>query len=401
VVAVLFVVFCTTFASNGPSILYVVYQGKYHFTSLTVTAIFSVYAVAVLATLLVVGRLSDVVGRRPLLLAGAALLVASALLFALARSALWLFAARALQGVATGTLIAAAGASLVELSPPRQRPRAALMNTVAFLTGAAAGSLAFGVMVQFLPSPTVLPYVLEIALDGGALLAVAVLVIETVTPGEHARWRLQRPSVPRAILRPFVVSSVTMGVGWSLGGVYGALSPTMTRQILHVSSHLVAGAVLCTFNLVGGVAQLLRRRHGARGSMLAGLALVALGAALIQLAFTARSSLLLFLATLFGGAGAGMAFVGSLALVNELAPAARRAEALAAYNLVGYLALSLPVIGVGLLTSALGLRTASLVFCCLLVAAAGLLALPLRRVGVAAEAVGERGLGARPAAQVR
>ncbi len=384
IASVLFVVFCTTFASNGPSVLYVVYQQQQHFSSLVVTAIFSTYALAVLVTLLVVGRLSDVVGRRPVLISGAALLVVSAVSSRPASSVGWLFAARGLQGVATGTLIAAAGASLVELSPPERRSRAALYNTVAFLMGAAAGALSFGLMVEYLPSPTVLPFVVEVVLDSAALLAVVVLVTETVATGTGARWRLQRPSVPRAILRPFVLSSLTMGLGWSLGGVYGALSPTMARQILHVSSHLVAGVILCTFNLVGGIAQLLSRRRSPRRSMLSGLFLVALGALVIQLAFAASSPWLFFLATLLAGAGGGMAFVGSLALVNELAPTSRRAETLAAYNLVGYLALSVPIISVGLLTNAIGLRAASLTFCVVLIAAAAAVAWPLRREGATA-----------------
>lgn len=381
VLAVVAVVFCTTFASNGPSVLYVVYQRRDHFSSLVVTAIFATYALAVLATLLVVGRLSDVVGRRPVLIAGAALLVASAAVFALADSAAWLFAARGLQGVATGTLIAPAGAALVELAPPRHRARAALINTVSFLGGAASGSITFGLMVQYLPHPTALPFVIEGALDAVVLLAVALLVIETAPAIGTSSWRVERPSVPRDILGRFLLASSTMGIGWSLGGVYGALSPTMASQLLHLDSHVAAGAILCLFNLIGGLAQLASRRRTPRASMLGGLVLVALGAITIQLAFSVKAAALFFLATLLGGAGGGMAFVGSLALVNELSPRERRAETLAAYNLVGYLALSLPVIGVGLLTSALGLRRASFIFCVVLIIAVVVVGYGLRIVG--------------------
>lgn len=387
--AVIFVVFCTTFASNGPSVLYVVYQQRDHFSSLVVTAIFSTYAIAVLATLLVIGQLSDVIGRRPMLIGGAALLIVSSAVFALARSAWWLFAARGLQGIATGTLVAAAGAALVELSAPQHRRRASLMNTVSFLTGAAAGSIAFGVMVQYLPSPTVLPFVVEMVLDGLALVGVIGLVTETVQE-RGARWRLQRPSVPPSMLWPFFLCAITMGLGWSLGGLYGSLSPTMTRQILHVSSHVVAGAVLFTFNLIGGLTQLAFSRRTPRASMFSGLLFGALGALLIQLAFSEHSAPIFFAATLLAGSGGGMAFVGSLALVNELAPPERRAEVLAAYNLVGYLALSVPIVAVGVLTSAIGLRPASLAFTGVLILGAAGVAVMLRRaptVGGAAEAV--------------
>jgi MFS family permease len=55
--------------SSAPTPLYPVYQRLWHFSPVTVTVIFAVYALALLAMLLVAGRLSDHVGRRPVLLA--------------------------------------------------------------------------------------------------------------------------------------------------------------------------------------------------------------------------------------------------------------------------------------------------------------------------------------------
>src|SRR6266566_3485644 len=56
------------FAASAPSPLYVVYEAKWHFSSITLTAIFAVYALALLAALLTTGRLSDHLGRRPVLM---------------------------------------------------------------------------------------------------------------------------------------------------------------------------------------------------------------------------------------------------------------------------------------------------------------------------------------------
>src|SRR5260370_38958040 len=56
------------FAASAPSPLYVVYQAGWHFSSLTLTAIFGVYVLALLATLLITGRLSDHLGGRPVVL---------------------------------------------------------------------------------------------------------------------------------------------------------------------------------------------------------------------------------------------------------------------------------------------------------------------------------------------
>src|SRR5690348_5019332 len=65
-----------TAASSAPSPLYPVYQGAFGFSSITLTAIFAAYVLALLTSLLTVGRLSDYLGRRPVL--AVALLVEAA-----------------------------------------------------------------------------------------------------------------------------------------------------------------------------------------------------------------------------------------------------------------------------------------------------------------------------------
>ena len=57
------------FASVTPSPLYALYAERWHFSALTLTLIYATYAFGVLATLLLAGRVSDEVGRRPVLLA--------------------------------------------------------------------------------------------------------------------------------------------------------------------------------------------------------------------------------------------------------------------------------------------------------------------------------------------
>src|SRR6266849_10175387 len=90
------------FASVTPSPLYHTYSVLWHFSPLTLTLIYATYAFGVLATLLLAGRVSDDVGRRPVLLVALAVLMASTVLFMFADSVVWLFVARGLQGLATG-----------------------------------------------------------------------------------------------------------------------------------------------------------------------------------------------------------------------------------------------------------------------------------------------------------
>src|SRR5438128_10644936 len=105
------------FAAGAPSPLYVVYEAMWHFSSLTLTAIFGVYALALLAALLTTGRLSDQLGRRAVVLLALPLLLAGVLAFIVASSVAWLFAARILQGLGTGMAAGAISAWLVDLQP--------------------------------------------------------------------------------------------------------------------------------------------------------------------------------------------------------------------------------------------------------------------------------------------
>ena len=96
--------------------------------------------------------------------------------------------------------------------------------------------------------------------------------------------------------------------------------------------------------------------------MTVGTAGVAAGMALVYAGLTSTDVPIFAVGTLIAGAGSGIAFMGSLALVNHVAPPARRAEVVSAWNLVGYVGLSAPVIGVGLLTGVTGLRDATGIF---------------------------------------
>lgn len=107
------------FASVVPSPLYHLYAVTWHFSPLTLTLIYATYAFGVLAALLLAGRVSDQIGRRPVLLAALGALMVAWLLFIAARSPAWLFAARGVQGLATGTALSAASAALLDLHPRR------------------------------------------------------------------------------------------------------------------------------------------------------------------------------------------------------------------------------------------------------------------------------------------
>jgi MFS family permease len=105
------------FPSSAPSPLYSVYEAKFMFSSIALTAIFGVYAIALLATLLITGRLSDHLGRRPILLIALGVQITSMFVFIVAHGVDLLYLGRALQGAAIGLATGTITAWLLDLQP--------------------------------------------------------------------------------------------------------------------------------------------------------------------------------------------------------------------------------------------------------------------------------------------
>ena len=142
-------------ASAAPTPLYATYQKAWGFSALTTTVVFGVYALAFLSALLTVGRLSDHIGRRPVLFAGIAGQVLALAIFVDAHSVTALLMARIVQGLATGTAIGAIGAGMLDID----QARGAVANATAPGLGTASGVLLSSFAVQWLPAPTRLVYV--------------------------------------------------------------------------------------------------------------------------------------------------------------------------------------------------------------------------------------------------
>ena len=121
--------------SSAPTPLYSRYQAAWGFSPITTTVVFGVYALAVLVALLVVGSLSDHIGRRPVLITASLVLAGTMVVFATADGVTALLLARVLQGLATGAALGAIGAGLLDLD----RSRGALANAVATPIGTASG----------------------------------------------------------------------------------------------------------------------------------------------------------------------------------------------------------------------------------------------------------------------
>jgi hypothetical protein len=132
-------------------------QSSMGFSATTLTVIFGIYALGVLMALLIGGRLSDYLGRRPVLLAATAAQAASMLLFIESSETWHLISMRFVQGLITGAAVAAADAGLLDIN----KNKGGVANAVSPPLGTAMGGILSGIFVQYLPAPTMLIYSID------------------------------------------------------------------------------------------------------------------------------------------------------------------------------------------------------------------------------------------------
>jgi MFS family permease len=283
---------------------------------------------------------------------------AGLLLFAFAQGEAWLFAARAVQGLAVAMVSGPATAALVELDPDGNRRRAALGAGLAQTLGSAVGPIFAGSLAEFAPYPLRLSYLVVLVLTVAA--AIVVLRLPERAQGVREPWRPQWPRVPPEIRRPFVRVALTGGVGWAAISLYLSIVPSYASSLLHTHALALLAAVATTALLASSAVQaLMARRAGSwRRDQALGCVLVAVGLCGLILAAPTGSFAVLLLGALVAGGGQGLAFLTAQEELNELAPDERRGEVTAAFIAVTYTCVAGWVIASGLLALGLSLQAA-------------------------------------------
>lgn len=363
-------------SSSAPTPLYATYQGEWGFSAITTTVVFGVYALAVLAALLTLGRISDHVGRRPVLLVALAVQAAVMVLFATAHGVPELLLARVIQGLATGAAVGAIGAGMIDFN----RARGTRANAVAPGIGTACGALISGLVVQYLPAPTKLIYLALLAIF--AVQAVGVTLIpETVTrkPGALAT-SIPDVRLPRSVRRAVLTAAPVLFAVWALAGFYGSLGPALVRTLVGSSSAVFGGLALFVLAGVAAAAVFALRDVPARAVMLLGIATLITGVVITLVSIDASSAGLFFIGTAIAGVGFGSGFQGGIRTVVPLLSAADRAGVLSLLYVVCYLGMGAPAVLAGfLVVDAGGLRSTAREYAVAVMVLAGLALVGLLR----------------------
>jgi predicted MFS family arabinose efflux permease len=343
--------------ANLAAPLYAVYAGEFHFSGIVLTTVFATYAVTLVATLLVGGRLADRFGRRPVILAGLVVAAAALVAFTLASATAWLYAARALQGIAVGLVSGPATAALVEIDPMRDQARPALLAGLAQAVGSGLGPLVSGPLAQWAPAPLRTSYLVGLA--GTAVAAGFVWALPERHRGEEP-WRMQWPRVPHDIRLDFARLGLTAGLVWASLALYLSVVPSYVAGLLSTDNLALLGANSALACLASAGAQIWTRGRGGdrRRWQAIGLALLAAGLVLLVVSSVTHSLVTVLLGAVITGVGHGLGFLHAQDELNSVAPRQRRAEVSAAFVCCIYVVVGGSVVGVGALEEVGSLTTA-------------------------------------------
>src|SRR5882672_5862986 len=349
--------------NNLPSALYGVFRTAFGYSSLTQTLLYAA-AVAVIAPgLLVFGPLSDVIGRRALILAGLISFGIGDVLFVAADGTAWLFAARVAQGLGMACGSAAGVAALSDSvaglvsDQVRAQRMAALTATVCMTGGLAFGPLLAGILAQYGPAPRELSFLVHLALVVIAFFAALRVPGKAATTVGH--WHPALLRVPESIRQTFAPIAASAFLAWSVLGVFSAIIPSFFADLFDTKNLALTSAALALMIATSALAQLGAHRLRAVTAQVVGLGALAVGLALPVAATVTRDPVGAVLAMLGWGVGHGLIFVGEMAEITVATPAEERGAVISVIHLINYIGLGGPVIGVGFLSLSYSLPAAT------------------------------------------
>ena len=349
-------------AASAPSPLYGVYQAKWGFPTITLTAIYAVYAFGGIAALLTTGRLADHVGRRPVVASALIVEIVAMLAFVIAEDVAMLFVGRFLAGVGVGIGAGAVSAWLLDLQPPGSPRLGSLVSGVGPLLGLGLGAFIAGLLVQFGPDPQHLVFWFLAGVYGLGLIGI-VAVPDPV--GRQQGWLASmRPTVgvPPAARSMFIAGLPALVGLWALAGLYLSLGPSLLVSLLGTDSRVAGGGLILALCGSGAVASVAVRSLEPRRVLVRGSLMLIAGVGITLLGVWGGSIILLFAGSGIAGLGFGPAFSAFVGATAPLAPPQQRGALVAAIYVAVYLAISVPAIVGGAGATVLGLRDMTLAY---------------------------------------
>ncbi|MGO4299058.1 MFS transporter [Leifsonia sp. RAF41] len=362
------------FAAGAGSPLFVVYQREWGFPNWQLTTAFTVYAIALLLTLLIAGSVSDFIGRRPVLIGALVMMMISSGLFLVADGIGWIIVARVVQGIATGAATSNFTAAIIELSSERRKSVMTVVTSAAPVGGLALGAFGAGVAIQLTSDPTLVLFSCLAILF--ALGIVSVLLVRETAERRPGVWRTLKPQlqIPNTAKARFISLAPLVAAGWMFSGLFLGLTPSLDRYVFDITNAALNGAIVALQPISAAIAGLIFVRFNAVRSTRLGALLVTVAAIMAVGGISLHNIPILAAGAIIGGAGQGAGFGSTLRILGPLAHNSQRGALLAAVLLIAYAAYGVPVLIGGIVSGLVGLETTAVSYA-ILVALVGSLSM--------------------------
>jgi MFS family permease len=349
------------------------YQERFDLSDGQITLLFATYTGTVVPTMLVSGNLADRFGRKRTMVPAMVSISLASLVLAVADSVPLLFAGRVLQGLAIGGFLGVGTALIVDHALPRSRAVASVVAGLVFRLGFGLGPGMAGLIAEYAGNPIRAPFRVHLALMVLAFVAIA-LTPETVdrrAPREAVpRRRGLQVGVPHGQFAGFALflAPAAFMVGY-LDATLLSVVPLYMVQELGVDNLAVVGLVGFLILGAAGLAPVLARALPPRRAVITGVTAGSLGSLLVVSASGLDSAAVVVVAAALIGFLNGLILMGGTAICGVSVPLSERGKLMSALYMCAYSG-TLPTIGLGYLSDAVGLTAALAAFSALAIAIA-------------------------------
>lgn len=325
--------------SGSPTPLYPLYQETFALRNIDLTLIFSSYGFGVLMALFL-SRWITITDKNARLLVVASLMVvvAPTLCFSFARSLQALCIFRLISGLGAGTATAIINVLLINFSGGDSAKRAAMLGSLALVTGLALGPVINSVYAQLDFYPLTSPAVTIAALVFLSAIAIVLLwpknalsaigVADTKTAENGASF--SRPL--------FYLFALCVFISWSYAALILSLGPTVAMNIFGLQSPAYFGYITSGYLLVAGVVQFtIQRFLKPEFTLVLGLIVQVFSMIMMTMALENGSAASAAVSLGLSGLSYGAVFVGGAILVNKISLAAPGWNAVSKFYFITYL----------------------------------------------------------------
>ncbi|POT24494.1 MFS transporter [Citrobacter freundii] len=345
--------FIGTFAVNIQTPMYSVYADQSGVGATAVTIAFAAYVAGLMPTLLFLGGLSDLIGRKIPVSTSLLLAILATILLVIYPNWLSLFTARVLLGIGTGLITTAGTAYMAEILGSKQNQKAALLVTSATSLGFGSGALFTSISLK-IQGATLIPasYIFFFIIAGFCIALIKILPQSSVKKNASIFRLPVYPSNTK-------IFGLAMAVAWATTGMIIAVIPLALKNI-GFSDY--SGLVVFISIFIGFLCQPLARQINSDNALMLGLFLTSTGFLIILSGLWISSISLIVIGTGVTSASSyGFTYLSSLFEFSSRAKN-EKARATAGMFIYAYIGFSLPVIASGMLADKIGILPALAIF---------------------------------------